>query len=111
MSPKVLTIILAVVFIYVECRGNINMGSTYGAHLIYHETHEKYGIPFTYRNEDVLVKGTGNELIHGVIVHDLKGDGMSYVKSGGINWRNVTIRLESGVRGNGYKFIVDVYAL
>lgn len=110
MSPRILTI-LAVLFIYVESRGNFNIGSTYGAKLIYHETHEKYGIPLTYRNEDVVVNGIGNELIQGVIVHDLKGDGRSYIKAGGINRRNVTIRLESGVRGNGYKFMVEVYAL
>lgn len=103
--------ILSIFLITVESRGNINWGSSFGSQLIYHEIHEKYGVPLMKRDEEVTIQGVENELIHAVMVHDLKGDGVSYVTEGGVGAKNVTIRLESGVRGNGYKFLVDVFAL
>lgn len=91
-------------------RGSFSIGSTYGAHLIYHEVHHKFPIPLIKRDEDFTVKTGSNEFIHAVIVNDLKGNGLSYMKEGGIGQHQVKIHLE-GKRGGGYKFLVEVYAI
>lgn len=91
-------------------RGNIYFGETSGAHIIYQETHEKYAIPLVVRDETVIVKTLGNEIIKAVMVSDLKGGGRSYLVDGGIGRKNVTIKLKSE-RGSGYKFLVQVYAI
>lgn len=101
---------LCLILVHAQARGSFNIGNTFGSHLIYHETHEKYGIPFVRREEDFTVKGVNNEIIQSIIVNDLGGTGVSYIKKGGIGQHNVTIHLES-TRGNGYKFLVQVYAI
>ncbi|CAB3226106.1 unnamed protein product [Arctia plantaginis] len=91
-------------------RGNIAFGDTFGSHIIYQETHEKYAIPLVVRDETIIVKTMGNEVIKAIMVSDLKGGGRSYLVDGGIGRKTVTIKLESE-RGSGYKFLVQVYAI
>lgn len=104
-------LLLLAIAISVNGRGNIDVGSPFGAFLIYHEVHEKGGIPLVYRNEEVFVKGVGNEIIRGINVQDLKGNALAHIKEGGLGYPNVTIELKSGVRGDGYKYLVDVFAI
>lgn len=114
MAAKVLLSVLllsiSVCLVLGRARGGLSIGNTFGSHLIYQETHYKYGIPFIVRDEDITVKGVNNEIIEAVVVNDLQGDGLSYIKTGGIGQHNVTIHLESS-RGHGYKFLVEVYAM
>ncbi|XP_026730683.1 uncharacterized protein LOC113495887 [Trichoplusia ni] len=90
-------------------RGRIALGDPYGAHIIHHEIHEKYAFPLFIRSEDIVVKTQDNEVIRAVVVNDLKGNGKCYISEGGIGQRFVTIHLEAS-RGEGYKFLVEVYA-
>ncbi|PZC71303.1 hypothetical protein B5X24_HaOG213666 [Helicoverpa armigera] len=113
MAPKILIttlLLFAAALVSAQARGNFFVGNTFGAHLIYHETHSKYAIPFIVRDEDFTVTGVDNEIIEAISVSDLEGKGLSYVKSGGIGQHNVTIHLESQ-RSHGYKFLVEVYAI
>lgn len=91
-------------------RGNIELGDTYGAHLIYHEVKHRYGIPLVKREETVNVQGVDGEIIRGIFVSDLEGGGRSWIVSGGLGHRNVSIKLESSEHGEGYKFLIEVYA-
>ncbi|KAG6443521.1 hypothetical protein O3G_MSEX002839 [Manduca sexta] len=93
-----------------DARGNISIGDNFGAKLIYHETRHKIGIPLMRRDEKVTVKGVGSERIKSILVQDLKGDGESYIMSGGVGHSSVTIKLK-GPKGKGYKFLIDVYAI
>lgn len=99
--------LLAVVL--VESRGNIQIGNAIGSHIIYHEVHEKIGLPLMKRDEEIKVKGVGNEYITAIVVRDLIGTGESYIKRGGLNSKEVVIKIK-GPKGGGYKFLVDVYA-
>ena len=101
---------LSVILVHARARGSFSIGNTFGSHLIYHETHYKYAMPFMVRDEDFTVSGVDNEIIESVVVNDLDGTGLSYIKDGGIGHHNVTIHLESK-RGNGYKFLIEVYAI
>ncbi|GBP32582.1 hypothetical protein EVAR_25941_1 [Eumeta japonica] len=111
MASKVtlLSLCMLLIIAWTQARGNLNMGSPLGAHLIHYESHEKNALPLIKREEEVVVSGVGNEIVRAVIVQDLKGDGESYVKRGGVGRNNVTIKLK-GPRGGGYKFLVQVYA-
>lgn len=101
---------LGVAVIASESRGNIAIGDSFGAHLIYHEIVQKYAIPFIVRDEDITVKGVGDERIKAILVQDLEGHAESYIKDGGIGEQEVTIGLKSK-RGHGFKFLIDVYAI
>lgn len=112
MASKVILFLLLALtsVILVQGRGNLSLGNNYGTHLIYHDIHEKAGIPLIKRDEEIVVNTVGNELIRAIVVQDLKGDGESYIKRGGLGQKNVTIKLKSA-RGSGYKFLVDVYGI
>lgn len=94
----------------VSSRGSFEIGNMVYNHLIYQEIHEKYGVPLMVRHEDVFITGVEKEMIEAVLVQDLKGDGIAFIKDGGIGRKNVTLRLESGAQGEGYKFLINIFA-
>lgn len=111
MTSKLVVICLLLTFTasLVQARGNIALGIATGADLIHHELYERYSIPLMRRNDDVKVTAQDRERIRAIIVSDLNGNGKSFIIEGGIGSQSVTIRLESN-RGEGYKFLVEVYA-
>lgn len=112
ISSKILPYVLLLFTLaaLTKARGNLELGSTIGGHLIYHEVHEKYAIPLVKRSERVIVKGVGREVIKAVVIHDLKGNGNSFISDGGIGLRYVNVNLQSK-RGEGFKFLVEAYAI
>lgn len=111
-SKLLLTFLLltSLVTLVYSRRGSFEIGNMVYTHLIYYDVHEKYGMPLSVRHEDIFIEGVENERIEAVLVQDLKGNSIAFIKDGGIGARNVTIRLESGVQGEGYKFLVSVFA-
>ncbi|XP_026730685.1 uncharacterized protein LOC113495888 [Trichoplusia ni] len=111
MTSKLVVICLLLTFAasLVHARGNIALGNASSADLIFHEIYERYSFPLLKRNDDVKVTAQGRERIKAIRVSDLNGNGKSYIIEGGIGSQSVTIRLESN-RGEGYKFLVEVYA-
>lgn len=112
MSSKVVlfTILTSFFVSVVHSRGNIFLGQPNELNLIYKETHEKTGMPLYKRSEDVVVSGVEQELIRGIVVQDLRGNGLAFIEDGGIGQPSVRIHLQTNVRGEGYKFLVNVYA-
>ncbi|KAJ0171914.1 hypothetical protein K1T71_012677 [Dendrolimus kikuchii] len=86
---------LAVAILASESRGNIAIGDSFGGNLIFHETVQKYALPFIVRDEDITVKGVGSERIKAILVQDLEGHAESFIKDGGIGQHEVTIGLKS----------------
>ncbi|KPJ03564.1 hypothetical protein RR46_01635 [Papilio xuthus] len=89
--------------------GDLTVGHTYGAQKIHHEIYTKKGLPLQKRVEEIEIKAPKNKTIQAVVVKDLKGNGESYIKRGGIGMDSVTLKLKSE-KGHGFKFSVDVYA-
>lgn len=94
----------------VHSRGNIFLGHPNELNLIYRETHDKVSIPLVKRSEDVTITGVKEERIQAIIVQDLRGNGLVNIQKGGLGQKSVTLHLETNVRGEGYKFLVSVYA-
>ncbi|CAH2060638.1 unnamed protein product, partial [Iphiclides podalirius] len=93
----------------VSGNGDLIVGSTYGKQLIHHEIFHKKAIPLQKRTEEVEIRAPGNKTIQAVVVKDIKGNGESYIKRGGVGMSSVTLKLKSA-RGEGYRFSVDIYA-
>ncbi|XP_068624016.1 probable salivary secreted peptide [Battus philenor] len=112
MASKV--ILLGTIFLFylatsVLGNGDLTAGYTYGKQLIHHEIYTKKALPLQKRVEEVEIKAPENRTIQGIIVKDMKGNGESYIKRGGIGMNSVTLKLKSE-KGHGFKFSVDVYA-
>ncbi|KPJ18591.1 hypothetical protein RR48_02827 [Papilio machaon] len=107
-------ILLAAICIFylatqVQGNGDLTAGYTYGATKIHHEIYTKKALPLQKRVEEIEIKAPHNKTIQAVVVKDLKGNGESYIKRGGIGMDSVTLKLKSE-KGHGFKFSVDVYA-
>lgn len=112
MASKALllgTIFLFYLAVSVSGNGDLVVGTSYGKQLIHHEIFHKKAIPTQKRTEEVEIKAPGNRTIQGIVVKDMKGNGESYIKRGGVGMSSVTLKLKSA-RGEGYRFSVDVYA-
>ncbi|XP_013147775.1 PREDICTED: uncharacterized protein LOC106110475 [Papilio polytes] len=111
MVSKGILLTICVVYLatLVVGNGDLTIGTTAFAQNIYHKIHSKPALPIIRRSEEIKVRAPNNGLIKGVVIKDLKGNGESHIRSGGLNKNSVTIKLESK-GGHGYEFSVDVYA-
>ncbi|KAM3958416.1 uncharacterized protein ACR2FA_007567 [Aphomia sociella] len=64
------------------------------------------------RTDDIIVNTPNNEVISAIFVTDLREDkdGESFIESGGIGAKSVTIGLKSPSILRGYRFEIEVYA-
>ncbi|CAG4995034.1 unnamed protein product [Parnassius apollo] len=107
-------LLLATIFVFylaisVLGSGDFSTGRIQGAELVHHEIYTRRGLPLQKRDEEVEIWAPEHKTIQAVVVKDLKGNGESYIKNGGIGMDRVTLKLKSP-RGRGFSFSVDVYA-
>ncbi|CRL01463.1 CLUMA_CG014341, isoform A [Clunio marinus] len=115
MERKILIIVsfaLLALVGFVIARNDLTVGSLQpGSVLLYQQTYNRTGVAGQMQSQDVFYTNPLRNITR-IRALDLNANGtggFASIVSGGVGFRNVTIRLQSSAIGRGFTFFVDIY--